>query len=420
MLVKVASIVVPRARMRVANDVESLADSIGKIGLLNPVTLRRDGNRLILIAGRRRLEATKLLKEGEIRARIVDMDATKAMLAEIDENLQRAELTALQHSRHVTERKKVWEALYPQTRHGGAPPKRSGKGGKAPTTVSPATPGKGAESAPLPTETQGDSRVRSFVDETASRTRTSPRTVQVAAQIGEGICSTAQKLLLGTPVEDRKDDLLKIARLPSDEQIAVAQVLHEGKEKTYLRAKRLLEAEAINAEPDPLPSGPFRVIVVDPPWRYEKRNDDASKRENFGYAAMSIEAIRALDVRGLAEKDAVLWLWTTNAHLPEAFSVAEAWGFTYKTLLTWDKVKPGMGEWLRGLTEHCLMCVRGNPTVLLKSQATIIRETVRRHSAKPEAFYELVESLCPGSKVELFARTARDGWAQWGHEAKAS
>jgi N6-adenosine-specific RNA methylase IME4 len=400
--------------MRVANDVESLADSIGKIGLLNPITLRRDQNRLILIAGLRRLEATKLLKEGEIRARIVDMDATKAMLAEIDENLQRAELTALQHAHHVAERKKVWEALYPQTRHGGAPPKRDGKGGKAPSQ------GKDDKLASLPTTTEAAPRTRSFVAETAKKGVTSPRTVARAAQIGEGICSKAQNLLLGTPVEDRKDDLLKIARLSPEDQIAVAQVIHDGKEKTYLRAKRLLEAEAIKAEPPPLPAGPFRVIVVDPPWCYEKRNDDASKRENFGYASMSIEAIRGLDVRSLAEKDAVLWLWTTNAHLPEAFSVAEAWGFTYKTLLTWDKVKPGMGEWLRGLTEHCLMCVRGKPTVLLKAQTTIIRETVRRHSAKPEAFYNLVESLCPGSKVEMFARTAREGWVQWGHEARPS
>jgi len=412
--VKVSDVIVPRKRMRVANHFEELADSIGKVGLLNPITLRRDGDSLILIAGRRRLEATKLLKEGEIRARIVDLDATKAMLAEIDENLQRAELTALQNAQHIAERKKVWESLYPQTRHGGAPPKRSGKGGKAPSM------GKDRKMQSLPDASSQDERPPSFVADTAKKTRASKATVSRSAQIGEGICQKAQSLLVGTPVEDRQDDLLKLARLADDEQVAVAQVIHDGKASTVPRAKKLVEAEAIASEPRPLPSGPFRVLVIDPPWRYEKRRDDASKRENTSYADMSIAEIKALDVGSLATDDAVLWLWTTNAHLPEAFGVAVAWGFTYKTLLTWDKVKPGMGEWLRGLTEHCLLCIRGRPTVNLTSESTIIRETVRRHSAKPDAFYKMVESLCPGSKVELFARQAREGWVQWGFEAVAS
>jgi hypothetical protein len=107
----------------------------------------------------------------------------------------------------------------------------------------------------------------------------------------------------------------------------------------------------------------------------------------------------------------------TNAHLPEAFAVARAWGFAYKTLLTWDKHRVGMGDWLRGQTEHALLCVRGRPTVLLGGQTTLIRETSRGHSIKPEAFYALVESLCPGAKLELFARAARPGWESWGHEA---
>lgn len=411
--VKVADVIVPRKRMRVANHFDELAASISKLGLLNPITLRRDGDLLILVAGRRRLEAIKLLKEGEIRARIVDMDATRALLAEIDENLQRAELTTLQHAQHVAERKKVWESLYPLTRHGGAPPKRTGKGGKAPS------PGKDARLASLP-DAQTKGRAPSFVEDTAKQTGTSKRTVARSAQIGEGLCQKAQSLLEGTPVENRQDDLVKLAGLPKGEQVAIAQAIHDGIATTFLRAKKLLEAERIAAEPKPLPTGPFRVLVVDPPWRYEKRKNDASKRENPTYADMSIGEIKALDVRSMTASDAVLWLWTTNAHLPEAFAVAAAWGFDYKTLLTWDKVKPGMGDWLRGQTEHCLLCVRGKPPVKLTAETTIIRETIVRHSVKPEAFYRLVESLCPGAKVELFARQQREGWAQWGYEAVAS
>jgi len=134
---------------------------------------------------------------------------------------------------------------------------------------------------------------------------------------------------------------------------------------------------------------------------------------------MSIEEIKQLDVGSLAhKKGAILWLWTTNSHLPEAFGVAEAWGFEYKTLLTWVKSKMGMGDWLRGQTEHCLMCVKGKPTVMLSNETTYIEGKVREHSRKPEAFFELINSLCPGSKVELFARSERKGWVTHGHETR--
>jgi N6-adenosine-specific RNA methylase IME4 len=159
------------------------------------------------------------------------------------------------------------------------------------------------------------------------------------------------------------------------------------------------------------------VIVADPPWPYEKRAADASHRGALPYAALTLEQIRALPVGGLATADAILWLWTTNAFLPAACEVARAWGFEHKTMLTWVKDRIGCGDWLRGQTEHCLLAVRGRPVVTLAGQSTVLRGAVREHSRKPEAFYELVESLCPGSKVELFARATRPGWRAHGDQA---
>jgi N6-adenosine-specific RNA methylase IME4 len=131
---------------------------------------------------------------------------------------------------------------------------------------------------------------------------------------------------------------------------------------------------------------------------------------------MQMPDILALPVAGLAHADAVLWLWTTNAFMHEAFHCLEAWGFTPKTILTWDKVNIGLGRYLRNVTEHCIVAVRGAPVLTLAAQSTIIREARREHSRKPEAFYSLVEAVCPGSKVELFARQPRSGWACWGAE----
>jgi hypothetical protein len=39
------------------------------------------------------------------------------------------------------------------------------------------------------------------------------------------------------------------------------------------------------------------------------------------------------------------------------------------------------------------------------------------HSAKPEAFLDLVEQVSPGPYVELFARRDRLGWDTWGDES---
>jgi hypothetical protein len=55
------------------------------------------------------------------------------------------------------------------------------------------------------------------------------------------------------------------------------------------------------------------------------------------YPTMDIEQIKQLPVGDIAEEDAILWRWTTNAYLNMAFDVVEAWGFEYKTLLTWGK-----------------------------------------------------------------------------------
>ncbi len=188
--------------------------------------------------------------------------------------------------------------------------------------------------------------------------------------------------------------------------------------RAYRQVTQAKAIGRIEAEPQPLPTGRFRVVVVDPPWQYEKRKEDGTQRGKTPYPTMTVEEICRLPVQQHAEKNSILWLWTTNAHLPNAFEVAEAWGFTYKTLLTWAKPKMGLGDWLRGKTEHCLMCVRGKPVVKLKNQTTLLEAPTREHSRKPEEFYRVVEKLCPGSKMEMFARSQRKGWTTWGAEEK--
>lgn len=183
------------------------------------------------------------------------------------------------------------------------------------------------------------------------------------------------------------------------------------------REERARLAEEIRQEPPPPPKGPFRVIVVDPPWRYGRASDPSHRARN-PYPDLTVEEICTLDVARLAHEDCVLWLWTTNAFMADAYRCLDAWGFTPKTILTWDKVRMGLGDWLRNVTEHCILAVRGKPIVEAGEHTTLISESRREHSRKPEAFYQLVEALCPGSKLEMFARQEREGWTAWGAETR--
>jgi N6-adenosine-specific RNA methylase IME4 len=173
-------------------------------------------------------------------------------------------------------------------------------------------------------------------------------------------------------------------------------------------------AARLRAKPVPMPLGRFDVIASDPPWLYKKHAGDVTQRGATPYPGMELEEICALPVAERCEENCILWLWTTNGFMRQAYTVLDAWGFEERTILTWVKDKMGTGDWLRGKTEHCILAIRGKPTIQLTNQTTELRGAVREHSRKPEEFYGLVDRLCPGSKLEMFSQTPREGWAAWG------
>ena len=92
-----------KARPTNATDVVALVSSIRTIGLQVPLTvIERDG-RYLLIAGRHRLEALRVIGEERVPVRVVDFDDIEARLWTISENLHRTELTALQRSEQIAE-----------------------------------------------------------------------------------------------------------------------------------------------------------------------------------------------------------------------------------------------------------------------------------------------------------------------------
>ena len=370
----IAKIQIKARHRRDHGDVASLASSIAEIGLLHPVVVRPD---FTLISGERRLRAIQSLGWTEVPIRIVDGldDALQALRAESDENVCRkdflpSEAVAMAAAIEEVERR---EAKKRQAKPRG--PQIGAKGhGKFPEPIAPTRDKVGAAVG------------------LSGKTYEKAKAVVAAAEAPDARAEV-KKLL---------DDMDRTGKVDG----------------VFKRLKTIQAAEEIKTEPPPLPDGPFRVIVVDPPWQYDSRSEDPAHRAANPYPSMSIDDIKRLDVVGRAHEDCILWLWTTNAHIPHAFGILEAWGFTYKTMLTWVKDRMGTGDWLRGQTEHCLMAIRGRPTITLTNQTTAISGPLRKHSEKPEEFYQLVESLCPGSKLEMFCRSPREGWASHGNEVR--
>jgi len=217
--------------------------------------------------------------------------------------------------------------------------------------------------------------------------------------------------------EDAFEDYIQTTK-SKDKELTSAGALLLARELE--RQKKIQDIQSQIETSPPLPEQQYDVVVLDPPWEYRLRHDQDGRRNTTPYPTMPSEEIQAIKVPELAAADSILWLWTTNSHLPDALEIAKEWGFEYKVLLTWVKNRIGTGYWLRGRTEHCIMAVKGHPIIQLTNQSTVIHAPVRDHSQKPDEFYRLVETLCPGRKIELFARENRDGWDTWMTSASIS
>lgn len=115
MPITIADIDIPDERREVNSaSVKRLADSIEKIGLRHPITVREKGDRYVLVAGRHRIEAYRRLEREHIPASIVKMTNDDARLWEIAENLHRAELTKLERDDNIAEWIKITEKLSSQ------------------------------------------------------------------------------------------------------------------------------------------------------------------------------------------------------------------------------------------------------------------------------------------------------------------
>lgn len=138
---------------------------------------------------------------------------------------------------------------------------------------------------------------------------------------------------------------------------------------------------------------------------------------------MTLESILEMgnELQPHIDENAHLYLWATNNFLRAGLDVMKAWGFQYKTTITWVKDRMGLGQYFRGQSEHCLFGVRGVlPYKILDGKrvqgVTAFFAPRTAHSTKPEEMRRMIERVSYAPRLELFARRQVLGWDVWGNQ----
>lgn len=175
----------------------------------------------------------------------------------------------------------------------------------------------------------------------------------------------------------------------------------------------------------------YNIVYADPPWKYKENWGNGTNEHT--YSTLTVDEIKNLKVNRITSADAHLYLWVTNPFIKEGLEICKAWGFEYKTLITWVKQysngnpEMGMGYYFRGATEHIIFGVKGKLKIKNKiTKNVVFAINPRLHSKKPSIFREMIVK-CSGDlpRIELFARSNGSkleaktylGWDLWGKEA---
>lgn len=184
-----------------------------------------------------------------------------------------------------------------------------------------------------------------------------------------------------------------------------------------------------------------RVIVADPPWRYNDKlsMSDTRRSADSQYQTMSSYEIMDLPVSELSDDDSLLVLWCPQAMAQVGLDVMKAWGFEQKQQWYWIKttkavephflagntpVQPeplafNLGHLTRSCTEMMFVGTKGAVTRHLanRSVRNVFYAPNKGHSIKPECVQDALDTMFPScNKLEIFARRSREDWVCIGNE----
>jgi len=389
MNIKINDVVISSRKRKLNEDkVKELAESMNLLGQLEPITITKDN---VLLAGWHRLEAAKSLGWDEIKAECFDGDEIECELVEIDENLMRNDLTILEQGEHLARRQELIG------RNVGRYAKSNG------STV-------------LPLKTTAEIAKDIGLSETSAQRR---------MQAARNIVPEVKEAIRNTEIANSTTQLLQLARLAPAEQIEVARNITDGVSsiadavRQVKKAQVIANLENVEAQEAKKIEGVYDVIVIDPPWPMKKiERDVAPNQVEFDYPTMSEEELFNLEIP--CADNCHVWLWTTQKYLPLALDLLEAWDLKYVCTFVWHK--PG-GFQPFGLPQYncefALYARRGSPEFIdFKNFMACFEAPRGAHSEKPQEFYDMVNRVTAGRRLDMFNRRAIPGFDTWGKEAK--
>lgn len=217
-LMRVADVRVEPGRRWYQQTVDALKESIQESQLMQPIVV--DGE-ATLVAGMHRLVAYRQLGRTEIPFVRADLHGLKRRLATLDENLIRRKLSVLEMAEAIIERQALFEELHPES-------KQHRIGGHA----------KAARAAG-----EIDALAPSFSQDTSRNIGLSTRSVQQLDQIGR-IAAHVREVVRGEALGDNLTELVRLARVPPEQQKRVAQAVVMGKAKRVADAVVTIAAAA--------------------------------------------------------------------------------------------------------------------------------------------------------------------------------
>lgn len=172
----------------------------------------------------------------------------------------------------------------------------------------------------------------------------------------------------------------------------------------------------------------YDLIVADPPWKQGKGGKKAVRTNSSGmaldYPVCTLDEIKEhlKQADAHTKENAVMFLWTIEKYLFEAEEMARELGYKLHARMVWNKVTGIPAAFtIRFGHEYLLYMYKGKLLPVNTEERgkihSVFTERVKRHSQKPDISYEIINRLYPDTKkLELYARTERDGYDCWGNE----
>lgn len=172
----------------------------------------------------------------------------------------------------------------------------------------------------------------------------------------------------------------------------------------------------------------YNLIVADPPWKQTKGGKKSVRKNSSGkpldYQVCSLEEIKGHleQATKITTDDSVLFLLTIDKYLFEAEAMAKELGYKLHARMIWNKVTGIPAAFtVRYGHEYLLYMYKGKLPPVAKEERgkihTVFTERATKHSKKPDISFEIINRLYPSlRKLEMYARTERNGYDCWGNE----